>query len=300
MTVEVPKPLLSVIVPITKMAGKLNILSSWITKSINSSIQIIIVHDVADLATGQELKKLVSENKFLNIVLIEDEYGSPGYARNAGLEVATGEWYVFWDSDDKPLISNVLLALKESCITDEIIIGKYNIRNCLDGSMRENYTKVASFKSVAMNPGVWRMIFRSEIINDFRFTNLLSGEDQVFLSQINFAERNCKYNQKVFYEYSTGQVSQLTNSFQSLNDLPHASRLILKNVIRGSRKSQIFDLIMIIRQQITLIRRGNIRLRLQVMYFTIKLVKDLKFSMLLPIINALFFVMANLRKSRLT
>jgi hypothetical protein len=166
--------------------------------------------------------------------------------------------------------------------------------------MRENYTKVASFKSVAMNPGVWRMIFRSEIINDFRFTNLLSGEDQVFLSQINFAERNCKYNQKVFYEYSTRQVSQLTNSFQSLKDLPHASGLILKNVIRGSRKSQIFDLIMIIRQQITLIRRGNTRLRLQVMYFSIKLVKDLKFSMLLPIINALFFVMANLRKSRLT
>jgi hypothetical protein len=106
--------------------------------------------------------------------------------------------------------------------------------------------------------------------------------------------------QQVFYEYSIGQDSQLTNSLQSLKDLPHASELILKQAIRNKGNSRIFDLILIIREQFTLMRRGNTSLKLRVVYFFILFIKNFKFSMLLPTIQALFFVIANLKKSRLT
>ena len=171
MDLVVRKPLLSVIVPISNMAGKLNQLSAWVTKSLNKPIQIIIIHDIADEATGMELKELIHKNKLSHVVLIEGKYGNPGYARNAGLEVATGEWCVFWDSDDKPFVSSILLALTEVNLEDEVIIGRFNIRNCLDGSVREGCNNITSYKHIAMNPGIWRMIFRSKIINGFRFTN---------------------------------------------------------------------------------------------------------------------------------
>ena len=280
------------------MAGRLHHLSSWITESSNKPIQIIIIHDIADQVTGIELKELLSKCKHSNIVLIEGKYGNPGYARNAGLKVATGEWCVFWDSDDRPMVNSILLVLMETNLDDEIIIGKFNVRNCLDGSVRQYYTQILSYKSVAMNPGIWRMVFRSKIIHRSRFTNLRSGEDQVFLSQLNFVERKHKYVNKVFYEYSIGQESQLTNSPQSLKDLPRASEIILEKALQNSGDSLVFDLILIIRQQMTLLRRGNIGLKLSVIYFFIKFVKNSKFSMLLPTIRTLYFVILNLNSER--
>jgi glycosyltransferase involved in cell wall biosynthesis len=120
------KPLLSVIVPVTKMAGKMNLLASWTIHTLDLNIEVIIIHDIGDLATGTELKKLIHENSLSNVILIEGRYGSPGFARNAGLEVATGEWFVFWDSDDRPLVNNVMLALSNASASDEIIIGNFN------------------------------------------------------------------------------------------------------------------------------------------------------------------------------
>jgi len=299
MNVVVRKPLLSVIVPISNMAGKLNQLSSWVTNSFNKPIQIIIIHDIADEATGMELKELIHKNKLSHVVLIEGEYGNPGYARNAGLEVATGEWCVFWDSDDKPFVSSILLALTEVNLEDEVIIGRFNIRNCLDGSVREGCTNITSYKHIAMNPGIWRMIFRSKIINGFRFTNLRSGEDQVFLSDLNFVNKNHKYMDKVFYEYSIGQESQLTNSLQALKDLPRASELILKNALQNTGDSLVFDLILILRHQLTLLRRGSVNLKLHVVYFLVKFLKKFRFSLLLPMIRALYFVTTNVKGAQI-
>ena len=299
MRFKVVNPILSVIVPITNMAGRLHHLSSWISESSKKPIQIIIIHDITDQNTGIELRELLSKYELSNIVLIEGKYGSPGYARNAGLEIATGEWCVFWDSDDKPMVNTILLALTDTNLEDEIIIGKFNVKNCFTGYVRQDYTSVSSYKSIAMNPGIWRMIFRLKIIHSSRFTNLRSGEDQVFLSQLNFVEKKHKYVNKVFYEYSVGQDSQLTNSPQSLQDLPCASEIILKNALQNNGNSLVFDLILIIRQQITLLRRGNIGLKLQIIYFFIKFIKTCKLSMLLPTIQSLFFVMLNLNRTRL-
>ena len=299
MNTRAVKPLLSVIVPVTKMAGKMNLLASWTIHTLDLNIEVIIIHDVGDLVTGTELKKLIHENSLLNVILIEGRYGSPGFARNAGLEVATGEWFVFWDSDDRPLVDNVMLALSNASASDEIIIGNFNTRNYVNESIRYHYPKNTSYKSVAMNPGVWRMIFRSEIINELKFTNLRSGEDQVFLSQLNFVDKNCKYVQQIFYEYSIGQVSQLTNSLESLSNLPSASELVLREALHHRGSSRMFDLILIIRQQITLIRRGNFTLKLRVINFVLKFVKNSKLPMLLSSIQALLFVVLNLRRSRI-
>lgn len=296
---ETKKPLLSVIVPVTKMAGKLSQLTSWMLKTLDFSIQVIIIHDVTDLITGVELREIISKNKFPNVIFIEGRYGSPGLARNAGIDIATGEWYVFWDSDDNPMVENVMSALMETSSYDEIVVGEFSVRNHRDGSLRENRNEFLSLNSIAMNPGVWRMIFRSSIIHGTRFTNLRSGEDQVFLSQIDFVEKNLKFNSAIFYEYSIEQDSQLTNSIQSLRDLPYASKLIHKKAIQNKGDVLFFDLILIIRQQITILKRGSIRLKLQALCFFLLYAKNFKIFMLVPTFKAIYFVITNLRKSRI-
>lgn len=299
MKAETKKPLLSVIVPVTRMAGKLNQLTSWMLKTLNFSIQVIIVHDVSDLKTGVELKEIIKSNNLSNVIFIEGRYGSPGVARNAGIDVAIGDWYVFWDSDDTPMVENVIAAIMKTSSDDEIVIGKFSVRNHRDSSLRENYNEFLSVNSIAMNPGIWRMIFRSKIIHTTRFTNLRSGEDQVFLSQINLVEKKLKFHSEIFYEYGTEQDSQLTNSIQNLRDLPNASRIIHKKAIQSKGNVLLFDLILIIRQQITLLKRGSTRLRFRTLCFFLLYTKYFRAFMLVPTLKAIFFVITNLRKSQI-
>jgi glycosyltransferase involved in cell wall biosynthesis len=297
MSLVVVKPLLSVIVPITNMAGRLHHLSSWITESSNKPIQIIIIHDIADQVTGIELKELLSKCKLSNIVLIEGKYGNPGYARNAGLKVATGEWCVFWDSDDRPMVNSILLVLMETNLDDEIIIGKFNVRNCLDGSVRQYYTQILSYKSVAMNPGIWRMIFRRQTISDTKFPSLRMGEDQVFLARLNFGTRKLRFVESIFYQYNLGGSSQLTKSRIAIKDLPLASAIILEHAKKAQRKQSIFDMQLFFRQQITVMKNGNFLLKLSIFKFIGKYFKKFIFTFLTESLIALIRVLRTIKSA---
>lgn len=299
MYIKNEKPLLSVVVPISKMAGRLSQLFFWVNQSKKHPIQIILVHDIADISTGEELHNFIIQNEFPDLILIQGKYGSPGFARNAGLEIATGEWIAFWDSDDMPILSSVLEALSETGSSDEIVIGRFSTRNTLDGSVRDDYFHDDSIFSVAMNPGIWRMIFKSNIITNVSFTDLKSGEDQVFLSQINFAEKNHIFIPKIFYEYSVAQTSQLTNSQQALMDLPCASRLILDNASKIRGDSLVFSLILIIRQQLSILKNGNLNLKFKVIFFMTSFIRILKFSMIKSTLEAIYFVVINIKKYRI-
>ena len=97
---------LSIIVPVTKMHGRLDNFKKMVEDISDFSIQLIVVHDIDDDKTGRELQ-IILKNK-MNIKLIEGKYGSAGDARNAGLELVESEWVGFWDSDDKPEVKQYL------------------------------------------------------------------------------------------------------------------------------------------------------------------------------------------------
>ena len=97
---------LSIIVPVTKMHGRLDNFKKMVEDISNLSIQLIVVHDIDDDKTGRELQIILKNNA--NIKLIEGKYGSAGGARNAGLELVDSEWIGFWDSDDKPQVKQYL------------------------------------------------------------------------------------------------------------------------------------------------------------------------------------------------
>ena len=60
-------------------------------------IQVIVVDDGSEKANVDELKKI--QHKNLNCIFLEENKGG-GYARNVGLQHATGKWFISVDSDD--------------------------------------------------------------------------------------------------------------------------------------------------------------------------------------------------------
>jgi glycosyltransferase involved in cell wall biosynthesis len=229
------------------------------------------------------------------VILIQGVFGNPGSARNAGLEIATGDWVGFWDSDDTPNIKNIIEAIKIAQQYDEILVGNFSVIDVKTMEERIPIKKVNGINSVAMNPGIWRMVFRRSTISHMRFPSLRMGEDQVFLSRLNFGIRRLRFFESIFYQYNLGSSSQLTKSKLALKDLPMASILILDHAKNTQRKQSLFDLQLVFRQQITIIKMGDFRLKLSILKFIGEFLKKCSFNFVVISLIALMRIVRTIK-----
>jgi len=253
---DTKKPKLTVVVPVTLMSGRLFSLEEWLHLAVKLPIQVLIIHDMRDVATSEQLAVLVNELNSRNIELVEGLYGNPGSARNQGIIRARGEWIAFWDSDDSPCVESVMLEIESALIEIDVIVGAFTVFDVGKGVISETY-RASNLRDIAMNPGVWRMIFRTASIEKFRFPALTMAEDQVFLSKICFAEMQIWYTSRKLYKYYVGNSAQLTNSKDALADLPRA---ILETGIRNQSVglNQVkFDMLLIARQLLTSLAKAR-------------------------------------------
>jgi len=300
MTIKKDKFLLTAIIPIGKTDGNLDLLYTWVPQVANYPLKLILIHDIADIETGPALVKFIDYFKDYNLTLVEGVFGSPGHARNVGLGLVASNWIAFWDYDDKPDLESIFSSIIEAEIEYDVLIGEFTVRNIIKNTVTKLKVTNPSFKSIAMNPGVWRMVFKYNILQDLKFTNLKTGEDHVFLSDMKLAERKIKFIPKVFYEYSIGGENQLTNKKTALMDLPSATRLIYSHTKeKMNNKSIYFNMILMVRQQFTLLKKGNIILRFTVLRFLLKLLIKPSFVLLWLGLKAFLTVFLNLRKSAL-
>ncbi len=226
--------LLTVIVPISRMAGKINNLKTWISSSIGCDLKIILVHDVQDADTGPQLKEFISSIESEQIVFIEKYFGSPGLARNAGLELTETQWCCFWDSDDIPDVERVFYSIHASSSNADVIISNFRL-------LSQNKSTVVRHNSnldqVAINPGLWRMVFKTNTIKDKKFTNLHMGEDQIFLLDVDLSNRKIEFSNAITYSYRTELEGQLTKrvDLNSLDALTLIQTSILNSRYNASR-----------------------------------------------------------------
>lgn len=289
--------LLSVIVPIGDMAKRLQFVESWLKQVKKYSLEVILVHDQTFLNVGPELRELLQSVNSLRVSLIQGVFGDPGSARNAGLGIASGSWVAFWDSDDTPNIENIFAAIKIAKENDEILVGNFSVLDIKTMKYRTPIKNVNGINSVAMNPGIWRMIFRRQTISDTKFPSLRMGEDQVFLARLNFGIRKLRFVESIFYQYNLGGSSQLTKSRIALKDLPLASAIILEHAKKAQRKQSIFDMQLFFRQQITVMKNGNFLLKLSIFKFIGKYFKTFSFTFLTESLIAFIRVLRTIRSA---
>ena len=249
---------LSIIVPITRMHGRLSGLHQWLAEVDFRKIEVILVHDVQDELTSIDLQSLIVEYPLIK--LIEQTVMSAGLARNAGFRCARANWIVFWDSDDTPNVS-ALRHFLEHPDKESIDLFVFNFRIDTRGSI-SNY-RTTTWKDIALNPGIWRIIISKSTISRHSFPSFPLGEDQYFLATLNLPSLRIRYIDEYLYTYQIGANGQATAIKSNLPRLRESLSAINSIQILQKGDSLSFTCILYWRQILTLLKRGSFSIKLE-------------------------------------
>jgi len=241
MDIESPPNLLTVIVPISRMAGRLDLMTSWLSNCTLRPISVVLVHDEQDSETSRELESLIPKLKNPDIRLITGIFNGPGLARNIGMQFVTTDWVAFWDSDDFPEVEAILNELWKAQPDVDALIGGFNAftKNEFENRKTDSSSnhEVMSYFSIFLNPGIWRWVFRAEKISSITFPPYKLAEDQSFLLEFMYCHPKLMRTPTIFYNYIVGQSSSLTSGLGYISDLKDAARQNFR------RAFQIFDVV---------------------------------------------------------
>ena len=225
--------LLSIVVPISTPDERHLNLEKWINESLNLGVQVILVHDSLNEHDEKIVDGIAKNFKTSNFVFVRGRFGSPGAARNAGKAKANNKWLAFWDSDDQPKVNEFY----DMVVTGErkgadVVVGGFAEVSSLTGKSIRTIQSYSIF-DLAINPGLWRIAFRNEIINPISFTSFLMGEDQIYLIECLDRVNELFFVESIVYVYMSGYRNQLTNKKNIDKDLfllfEHLSNTIQKS-----------------------------------------------------------------------
>ncbi|MBO7253342.1 MAG: glycosyltransferase family 2 protein [Oscillospiraceae bacterium] len=121
------RPLISVIVPVYKVEEYLGRCVDSLLSQTYDNLQIILVDDGSPDNCGRICDSYAEKDS--RIQVIHKSNGGLSSARNAGLEIATGEYIAFLDSDDwiEPEAYETMLALAQKYGVKLVCAGRYDV-----------------------------------------------------------------------------------------------------------------------------------------------------------------------------
>jgi glycosyltransferase involved in cell wall biosynthesis len=206
------------------------------------------------------------------VKLVKSQCRNPGGSRNIGLTFAQGSWIVFWDCDDIPNPPKVLeMIITADNSGSDVTLGDFQI---LDSSsakvtLKEIANRQKPLESVAINPGLWRFAFKSDLLSTTRFPDLSMAEDQIFLADILGKSDKLSCFQEVVYEYWNYPSGQLTKNVEQIGQLNIAVEYFYN---KYKARKCLPLLIVIIRLTATVLKKSNLTERLIVFSKFIKFV----------------------------
>ncbi|MBO3143425.1 glycosyltransferase [Dermatophilus congolensis] len=205
-------PVISVILPVHNM-------TPWVARSVASvldqdypNIDLVVVADACTDSTVEITRELGVEPLIIN-------EKSLGAARNAGMNVAIGDYFLFLDGDDyfigRDAIRSISEALQQDLKTDVLHFD-------FEWGRGRRYRPIPITDRAVDNPGgvvpmVWCRAWRAEVARDIRFIRGLH-EDNDFVNRMLSMSISHNYLPKMVYFYEYPRSGSLMSSEYGLPD----------------------------------------------------------------------------------
>lgn len=182
--------------------------------------ECICIDDGSDDGSALMLEEYaVKDLRFKHLHLT---HAGVGPARNAGMDIAQGDYLVFLDADDT-LKPNALEQLKDETS---------DIASFLP------MKKGGLFDSLAGNMIAWNAMYRREVVKDIRFPNFVNCEDLVFAAEALSKAKTVKAGVPIWYchndvansSYNSHSWRRIKDSWKSIGLMRKAYQPILRGL----------------------------------------------------------------------
>lgn len=256
--------LLTAVIPAKNLLQNLDSFLKVLNQPSSEQVSLVLVIDEPEDKAERVKSVLEGDLRFQKLKIVYGEYNSPGMARNVGLSEVKTKWVTFWDSDDEPIIAEVLKVVDiANKSQSEISITRFEVESVSSGLRQSSSSfsdkKKINMQNISLNPAIWRMSFLTDLAQQSSFPNLRMGEDQVYLSRLKLNDRRIYFSNNVTYVYKTDHSGQLTGSKSNNKDLISAFKLNVENLeINLNDTNSKFELQLLTKQFLTLLKNGFI------------------------------------------
>lgn len=214
--------LITVVVPVYNVELYLSQCIESICNQTYRDLEIILVDDGSKDISGIICDEYAEKDE--RITVIHKENGGLSDARNAGIEVASGEYICFIDSDDF-IDSQMLENLYLSCVQNEVQISickrKFVYDNEEVKSIRKKYdTKIFSgvegFKHFLLEDidgfvVAWNKLYKTSLFNNIKYPKGVIHEDCFTTYKLLLASNKVAYIDYIGYFYRQRNGSIMNN-----------------------------------------------------------------------------------------
>jgi len=237
----------SVIVPVYNTEKYLERCIRSIMNQTYSHLEIICINDGSSDDSLNILQCLKKEDK--RILIIDQQNKGVGEARNIGIDVSTGDYISFVDSDDVIDENYFEILLKKAVNYNLDIVGSnicaisnngivYPFEKQISDSILTNNQTIRDYLNFKISPAVWGKLYRRDLIGETKFPSININEDFIFEWEvIKKSQRFLKTN-NTHYNYYEDRINSLTKKeFSQSNMLiiDHANQ-VLKDIYEGYPK----------------------------------------------------------------
>lgn len=214
---------ITIVVPFHKLEGTEQFFNWTANLFAYPSIKVIVVVDSEEIDIFGEILKMKSDN----FSVIAQKVGAPGLARNQAFSLIESEFVMFADSDDYVYLDSIERLISKSHKSD-LIIASYEKFDTFSSKIR-TYRCPRNELELAIEPALWRMILKTSIVKELKFTKYRMAEDQIFI--LEYFER-CKFIEssgEIIYRYFTNQFSQISRESGAIQELNSALAYLESN-----------------------------------------------------------------------
>jgi len=233
---------ISVIVPVYNVEAYLERCVESILQQTYAHFELILINDGSTDSSGQICDRLASQ--YENIKVYHIENAGVSNARNMGIQLATGSWVTFIDSDDFVTQDYLatLASAAEGLNVGFVIAPLHHIKNGIvtdlpsHSEKTELWSTEETMKELLMTTRTSffpvAKLFKRDLLADEKFnTNYHLAEDALFLTELLLKTRcSCVFIDKPVYYYDHREGSATTSVNRHVFDTIEVYKQIIAQV----------------------------------------------------------------------